>query len=67
MENKKVCLYCGKDLKGTWYFCNFECEVKHTDQLNQQNNDCQHNENETLNVPGTLETFTICHDCGHEL
>jgi hypothetical protein len=32
--SNKVCLNCGKELKGKWYFCDIDCEVKHTDQLN---------------------------------
>ena len=29
--------------------------------------DCKHNESETIDVPGTDETITICQDCGWEL
>lgn len=29
--------------------------------------DCKHKETETIAIPGTLETITICHDCGYEI
>lgn len=29
--------------------------------------DCNHEENETIDIPGTDETITICRDCGYEI
>jgi hypothetical protein len=30
----KKCLYCGEEVPAYKYFCDIDCEVKHTDQLN---------------------------------
>lgn len=29
--------------------------------------DCKHKETETIDIAGTDETITICHDCGYEV
>lgn len=29
--------------------------------------ECKHEESETLDIPGTLEGITVCHNCGSEL
>ena len=28
---------------------------------------CKHNNNETIEISGTDETISICHDCGYEI
>jgi hypothetical protein len=28
---------------------------------------CNHAETETIDIPGTDETITICHNCGYEV
>jgi hypothetical protein len=33
---KIKCLYCGKEVSNYKYFCDIECEVKHTDDLNNR-------------------------------
>lgn len=32
-----------------------------------KNEECKHENNETIAIPNTLETITICHDCGYEI
>lgn len=28
---------------------------------------CRHENSETIEITGTYETFTVCHDCGMEI
>jgi hypothetical protein len=37
------------------------------DDAFEANEDCQHENNETIEVTGTEETVSICHDCGELL
>lgn len=43
-----------------------EQEVKILDGTQQTWTFCKHIDNETINIPGTDETITVCHNCGYE-
>ncbi|MCY7789882.1 hypothetical protein [Bacillus haynesii] len=34
---------------------------------NEALKNCQHANSETIQISGTYETFTVCHDCGAEI
>ena len=53
------------------------CDRQFKNMVNRKNEDmfcedcnekhCEHNNTETISIPGTYEAITICHDCGCEV
>ncbi len=63
------CTFCGREANCDTKFINgyeildncTDCEEELMDQ------ECNHDNFETIPISGTDETYTICHDCGKEI
>ncbi|WIY58983.1 hypothetical protein [Bacillus arachidis] len=50
------------------YYCIEEVVIYMKKQIeNDKEASCQHEDNQTIEIKGTDESITICHDCGKEL
>ncbi|NKW97751.1 hypothetical protein [Bacillus toyonensis] len=72
MEDYK-CRACGKiaaegfALGRLCYYCIEEVVIHMKKQIEDKEISCTHGENQTIEIKGTDESITVCHECGEEL
>ncbi|TFW48663.1 hypothetical protein ES895_26980 [Bacillus sp. 007/AIA-02/001] len=72
MENYK-CRACGEiaaegfALGILCYYCIEEVVIHMKKQIEGKEISCTHVDNQTIEIEGTDESITVCHECGEEL
>ncbi|EEK91802.1 MULTISPECIES: hypothetical protein [Bacillus] len=72
MEDYK-CRACGKiaaegfALGRLCYYCIEEVVIYMKKQIEDKENSCKHGDNQTIEIQGTDESITVCHECGEEV
>ncbi|HDR7870827.1 TPA: hypothetical protein QCY24_004565 [Bacillus wiedmannii] len=72
MEDYK-CRACGEiaaegfALGRLCYYCIEEVVIHMKKQIEDKENSCTHGDNQTIEIKGTDESITVCHECGEKL
>lgn len=67
------CRACGKiategfALGRLCYYCIEEVVIHMKKQIEEKEISCRHVDNQTIEIQGTDESITVCHECGEEV